>query len=369
MRSYARPCWRRCRPRGGSRSTSSSARRSSRVHAGDARPSPGRARAPLHRGGAARRVSSVPSTTRPARRPRGRERLAYEDAAALYREGARRARARPGAGSLERRLELLLELGSEQTRAARQVEARAGARGGGGARTRARPARGAGAGGTRDLPAVARRGGRRGPDRPAHRGARADRPRGQPAALAAARRARPGALLGRRRRALQRPRPRGARDGPAPRGPRRPGARPGPAPVHRHGRPRAGAPAAAREQGDARPGEVARRPRARAACAPVPGPGLPGARRGARDRCRARRDRAAGDRAAPADLRLERAAAAGDAGGDRRALRRRRAPRGRGARGGPPGRASRSRLSSTPPRSLSCAACAARPKTTRRSPS
>ena len=115
------------------------------------------------------------------------------------------------------------------------------------------------------------------------------------------------------------------------------GARPGPAPVHRHRRPRAGPPAAAREQGAARPGEVARRPRARAARAPVPGPGLPRARRGARDRCRARRDRAAGDRAAPADLRLERAAAAGDAGGDRWALRRRRAPRGRGARGGPPG--------------------------------
>ena len=268
---------------------------------------------------------------------RARERLAYEDAAALTEKALDALELAPEPDR-SRRLELLLELGSEQTKAARQVEARRA---------------------LEEAAALARE-----LDRPEELARAAlgicllslagvvdedlidllDEaleligPEDSPLRSQLLSRPRPGALLGRRRRALQRPRPRGARDGPAPRRPRR-----------RWRSPWSGASSPARSAPSRCAGGCARATscttwRSRAATASsscartcTGCPGLPGARRGARGRCRARRDRAAGDRAAPADLRLERAAAAGDAGGDRRALRRRRAPRGRGARGGPPG--------------------------------
>ena len=81
-----------------------------------------------------------------------------------------------------------------------------------------------------------------------------------------------------------------------------------------------------RESGRAaRPRQAPRRPRARAARARLPAPRPARARRHPRRRRRPRRDRAARARAAPAAVPLARAAAAGDAGADRRPLRRRRA--------------------------------------------
>ena len=135
-----------------------------------------RARPPLPRGRAAGRGRARGRLRDPGRRPRERPARPRGGRGPL-RAGARRARARCRSPSATRRLGLLLELGAAQTKAARLRRRAGDARTRRGARARARRARAARPRGARHLPAVGGRGRRRAADRPADRGARAGRAR------------------------------------------------------------------------------------------------------------------------------------------------------------------------------------------------
>ncbi len=262
---------------------------------------------------------AVDYATRAADAAEGR--LAYEDAALLYAKAIDALELAPEPNA-EPRLALLLKLGEAQTRASRVAHARRQLRAGRRARARARPTGGHGPGDARHLSALVRRNRRRAADRLAGGGARGHRRARQRPARPPAQRARAGALLGRRRGTLQRPRRGGARDGPPGRGSEGPRGGARPSPVHGCGRPRPGGPPAYRGRRDARAREEHERPRAGAARPPLPARRPPAARRHPRRRRRPRRGRPPRHRAAPAPMALERASGSGDAGPRRRALRR-----------------------------------------------